>query len=58
MSFFFDRERRLRAEAAQAFDCASTARDPARRLRHLTRARSALGRVSQSEAEALLLTLG
>lgn len=58
MPFFFDRERRLRCEAAQAQDCVASAPDEALRQKYLARARLAVSRMPQSTAEALLLTLG
>jgi len=38
--FLFDHERRLRCEIGQERDIASTLTDPARRARHLSRARA------------------
>jgi hypothetical protein len=56
--FLFDHERRLRCEIGQERDIASTLTDPARRARHLSRARALSARLPQSACERLLLTFG
>jgi hypothetical protein len=56
--FLFDPERRLRCEIARERDIASTLPDPARRARHLSRARALSARLPQSACERLLLIMG
>jgi hypothetical protein len=56
--FLFDPERRLRCYIAHERDIASTQDDPARRARHLSRARALSARLPQSACERLLLIMG
>jgi len=56
MGIFFDRERALLAAIAREQDLAAT--DPVRRAMWLKRARRQAGRLPQSSAEKLLLSLG